>query len=126
MRCIFYYWYYKLLAGPDSTTYKRISRPITSRTELAQAQSASSSVNQLLSCVNIDSGENEGNQTRMAEVTVSKPPKKKKKPTSERTLLTHQGEKKRDDVRNHGGRWQTLVTMNDKRACPFGWRLWGG
>src|SRR6266508_1734664 len=71
------------------------------RERLSQQQHASE--NQLSNRVGIDSDEDEGQTKRMAELIVSKSPKKKRKITSEaersptQTLLIRQGEKKSND-----------------------------
>jgi hypothetical protein len=92
--------------------------------KVADAQSANSSTSRLSSvlieAVPVEVDSDEGQMTRMEEVIVSKPPRKKRRVTSDaetapaRTPLTHQVGKKSHDVRNGGGRPQTLVTVNDE------------
>lgn len=81
-------------------------QPRGTKRNLAQVQSANSSVNQLSNRVEIDSDEDEGQAIRMAELIVSKPPNKKRKLRSKaerspaQTLLIRQREKRSNEARN--------------------------
>jgi hypothetical protein len=71
-----------------------LEQPEGTKRNLAQVQFANSSMNQLSNSLQIDSDEDEGKTMGIAELIVSKPPKKKRETTPTRTLLIRQGEKK--------------------------------